>query len=104
MFKPIRRLFSSKTTSHSLFKNLLFTYKEEIIVGLVVTVIYACLNLLVPQIIKNFLTEMQGYGLKKKVMLSEDSHFTEHFVMLQLLRMLFGEHSKRLFYELAIKV
>ena len=76
MFKPIRRLFSSKTTSNSLFKNLVFTYKEEILIGFSVTLIYACLNLLVPQIIKSFLTEMQGYGLKKKVRYSEDSHFT----------------------------
>ena len=67
MFRPIRRLFSSKNTKYSLFKNLLFTYKEEILVGFLVTTIFACLNLLVPQIIKSFLTEMQGYGLRKKV-------------------------------------
>ena len=40
-------------------------------VGFVVTVIFACLNLLLPQIIKSFLTEMQGYGMKKKVRISE---------------------------------
>ena len=98
MFKPIRRLFSSKNTSNSLFKNLLFTYKNEIIAGLVVTLIFASLNLLVPQVIKAFLTEMQGYGTKKKVRLSQDTYFTEYFILLQFLRLLFGEHSKRLFY------
>lgn len=76
MFKPIRRLFSSKSTKNSLFKNLLFTYKEEIIVGFIVTLIFACLNLLVPQIIKAFLTEMQGYGQKKKIKVTSESYFT----------------------------
>ena len=47
---------------------------------------------------------MQGYGSKKKIKVTQDSAFTEHFILLQFLRLLFGEHSKRLFYELAIKV
>jgi len=45
-------------------------------VGFIVTLIFACLNLLVPQIIKSFLTEMQGYGTKKKLKVSQDSAFT----------------------------
>ena len=103
MFRPIRRLFSSKTTKHSLFKNLLFTYKDEIIVGCLVTLVFACLNLLVPQLIRSFLTDMQGYGLKN-VRVKTNSYFAEQFVLLQILRLIFGEHSKRLFNELAIKV
>lgn len=104
MFKPIRRLFSSRNTPHSLFKNLLFTYKSQIIVGFVVTLIFACLNLLVPQIIKQFLTEMQGYGRKKPSVTASASYFTQQFMLLQFLRLIFGEHSKRLFTQLAIKV
>ena len=65
--------------------------------------IFACLNLLVPQLIKSFLTDMQGYG-PKKVRASTNSYFVEQFVLLQILRLIFGEHSKRLFTELAIKV
>jgi hypothetical protein len=46
---------------------------------------------------------MQGYGLKK-VRVKTNSYFAEQFVLLQLLRLVFGEHAKRLFNELAIKV
>jgi hypothetical protein len=52
---------------------------------------------------KAFLTEMQGDS-SKKVKYSEYSHFAKSFAVLQFLRLLFGLHSKRLFYELAIKV
>jgi hypothetical protein len=103
MFRPIRRLFSSKNTTHSLFKNLLFTYKQEILVGFLVTTVFACLNLLVPQLIRSFLTEMSGYG-PHIIRVETNSYFTQQFVVLQFLRLLFGEHSRRLFNELAIKV
>jgi ABC-type multidrug transport system fused ATPase/permease subunit len=46
---------------------------------------------------------MQGYGLKN-VRVKTNSYFAEQFVLLQILRLIFGEHSKRLFNELAIKV
>jgi ABC-type multidrug transport system fused ATPase/permease subunit len=82
---------------------LLFTYKQEILVGFLVTFIFACLNLLVPQLIRSFLTDMQGYGLKK-IRVSTSSYFAQQFVVLQFLRLIFGEHSKRLFNEMAIKV
>lgn len=65
--------------------------------------IFACLNLLVPQLIRSFLTDMQGYGLKK-VRVTTSSYFAQQFIVLQFLRLIFGEHSKRLFNELAIKV
>ena len=71
--------------------------------GCVVTIVFACLNLLVPQLIRSFLTDMQGYGLKK-IRVKTDSSFAEQFVLLQLLRLIFGEHTKRLYHELAIKV
>lgn len=43
-------------------------------VGALVTLIFACLNLLVPQLIRSFLTDMQGYGLKK-IRVKTNSYF-----------------------------
>jgi hypothetical protein len=73
---------------------------REIIVAVVVTLIYASLNLLVPELIRQFMHFMREKHLERR----EYGDFIEKFIVIQLLRIFFSEHSKRLFHELAIKV
>lgn len=47
LFRRIERLYHTKE-KNQLFLNLLFTYMREIVVAVLVTVVYASLNLLVP--------------------------------------------------------
>jgi hypothetical protein len=58
MFRPVNEIFKVKETKHSLFKNLLYTFKEEIMIGMVITFIFASLNLMVPQLIQSFMAVM----------------------------------------------
>jgi ABC-type multidrug transport system fused ATPase/permease subunit len=85
---------------NQLFFNLLFTYLHEIVAAIVVTLVYASLNLLVPELIRQFMHFMREKHLERR----EYGDFIEKFIIIQLLRIFFSEHSKRLFHELAIKV
>lgn len=69
--------------------------------GLLVSIIYASLNLMLPQIIKEFMRVMT---VKNKETLQSALSITQTYVLLQLARMIFGNHMKRLFVELALKV
>jgi hypothetical protein len=53
--------------------------------------------------IKSFLHFMHEHHVDKDE-ISSTEILIESFIVLQLLRIIFGEHSKRLFYELAIKI
>lgn len=99
LFRRIERLYHAKERNQ-LFLNLLFTYMGEIAVAVVVTLIYASLNLLVPELIRQFMHFMREKHLDRR----ESGDFIEKFIVIQLFRILFSEHSKRLFHELAIKV
>lgn len=68
--------------------------------GVVVVLIAASLNLLVPELIRqimHFMREQQGGQ-------EPSGGFLAKFIGVQFLRIFFSEHSKRLFNELAIKV
>ena len=99
LFKRIERLFHNKE-EHSLFKNLIFTFLSEVIFGIIITLISASLNLLVPELIRQFMYFMKEKHLEE----SQYSDFLLYFIVVQFLRIFFSEHSKRLFLELAIKV
>ena len=73
---------------------------KEIVVAVLVTLIYASLNLLVPELIRHFMHFMREKHLQRR----DYGDFIEKFIVIQMLRIFFSEHSKRLFYELAIKV
>ena len=60
--------------------------------GILFTVIYASLNLLLSQIVKEFIETMQQGASYRS-----SSEITEKFIILQVLRMVFGAHMKRLF-------
>ncbi len=68
-----------------------------------ITIFFSCLNLLIPLMIKSFLHFMHEHHVDKDE-ISSTELLIESFIVLQLLRIIFGEHSKRLFYELAIKI
>lgn len=87
----------------SLFVRCLMTFWKEVAIGAFITVFFACLNLLIPLMIKNFLHFMHEHHVDQNE-ISSTELLIEGFIVLQLLRIIFGEHSKRLFNELAIKV
>ena len=68
--------------------------------GIVITLISASLNLLVPELIRQFMHFMKEKHLEE----SQYSDFISVFLIIQFLRIFFTEHSKRLFHELAIRV
>jgi ABC-type multidrug transport system fused ATPase/permease subunit len=103
MFEPITRFdeYVKPQDKNKLFKNILLSFKSSFIVGMVVSIIYASFNLMLPQIIKEFMEIMQS---PKSEIILASSYITEKFIILQILRMIFGNHMKRLFVELAIKI
>ncbi len=92
LFRPIPRHYQDENDRFKLFKNLLLAFRWEISVGVLLAVIYASLNLLLSQIIKEFMEVMQMSETERI-----SSYVTEKFVILQLLRMIFGVHMKRAF-------
>lgn len=58
MFKRIERLYHEKEEYH-LFKNLIFTFLGNVIQGIVITLISASLNLMVPELIRQFMHFMR---------------------------------------------
>ena len=99
LFRRIERLYHSKE-KNQLFFNLIFTYFREIAAALTVTLVFASLNLLVPELIRQFMHFMREKHLQKR----QYGDFIGKFLVIQFLRIFFGEHSKRLFHELALKV
>lgn len=73
---------------------------RDVLIGLVITLISASLNLLVPELIRQFMHFLKEKHLEE----SQYSDFIYVFIGVQFLRIFFSEHSKRLFHELAIKV
>lgn len=59
LFRPIPRHYTDEKDRFKLFKNTLLCFRWEISVGILFTVIYASLNLLLSQIIKEFMEIMQ---------------------------------------------
>ncbi len=59
LFRPIPRHYTDEKDRFKLFKNTLLCFRWEISVGILFTVIYASLNLLLSQIIKEFMEVMQ---------------------------------------------
>ena len=55
LFRPIPRYYNHQNDRYKLFKNILLSYRWEISVGVLLTVIYSSLNLLLSQIIKEFM-------------------------------------------------
>jgi len=68
--------------------------------GIVITIIASSLNLLVPELIRQFMHFMKEKHLEDK----QYGNFIYVFIVIQFLRIFFTAHSKRLFHELAIKV
>ena len=101
LFKKLTRKY--KSGSNSLFKNIAYTYKWDIGVGAIVTVIYVCFNMLVPELIKMFLHFLHGHHTENREVRQAEK-FIKMLVGVQVLRAIFGEHTRRLFHELAIKV
>jgi hypothetical protein len=59
LFRPIPRHYQDENDRFKLFKNMLLAFRWEISVGILLAVIYASLNLLLSQIIKEFMEVMQ---------------------------------------------
>ena len=59
MFRPISRYYNHHNDRYKLFKHILLSYRWEISVGILLTVIYSSLNLLLSQIIKEFMETMR---------------------------------------------
>ncbi len=79
---------------YNLFKNLIFTFLKDVIQGIIITLISASLNLLVPELIRQFMHFMREKHLEE----SQSSDFIYKFILVQFLRIFFSEHSKRLFH------
>ena len=79
---------------HSLFRNLIFTFLKDVVFGIVITLISASLNLLVPELIRQFMYFMKEKHLEE----SQYSNFIYYFILVQFLRIFFSGHSKRLFH------
>lgn len=98
LFRPIPHYYTGSGDRYKLFKNILVGFRWEVAVGVLLTVVFASLNLLLSQIIKEFMEIMQqGEGERAS------SSVALKFIVLQLLRMVFGVHTKRLFQELALQ-
>jgi hypothetical protein len=69
----------------------------------IVTIIGASLNLLLPQLIKEFVEFMNDKNITNKDLKNADIIFYK-FIVLQICRLFFAEHSKRLFHEIAIRI
>jgi len=67
------------------------------------TCVYVFFNLLMPELIRMFMHFMHG-GHNEKSEVRHASNFIRNLVGVQILRLIFGEHTRRIFYELAIKV
>jgi hypothetical protein len=67
------------------------------------TCIFVFFNLLMPELIRMFMHFMHGQHSEKSEV-KEASVFVRNIVGVQLLRLVFGEHTRRIFHELAIKV
>jgi hypothetical protein len=67
---------------------------------MIITLISASLNLVVPELIRQFMHFMR----EKHHDGDENRDFIFKFILIQCLRIFFSEHSKRVFHELAIKV
>jgi hypothetical protein len=65
LFSPLKKVFDSKE-KHSLFKNILFTFQHDIIIGGIITIIGASLNLLIPELIRSFVEFMNAKNLTKQ--------------------------------------
>ena len=81
----------------------MLTFKFELLSGAIITIIFASLNLLVPELIKMFMHFMHEHHSERSEV-EASYNFLRTFLVVQVLRIIFGEHSKRLFKELSIKV
>jgi hypothetical protein len=59
LFRPLPRYYNNENDRFKLFKNVLLAFRWEISIGILLAVIYASLNLLLSQIIKEFMEIMQ---------------------------------------------
>ena len=80
-----------------MFKNLLWTYKWHILKGAGITIVFASFNLLVPELIRMFMHFMHEHHSEKKEV-TMASNFIRTLVAVQIIRLVFGEHSKRIFH------
>lgn len=59
LFRPIPRYYRGEKDRLKLFKNILLGYRWELSVGILFAVLYSSLNLLLSQIVKEFIETMQ---------------------------------------------
>lgn len=101
LFRKIIRRYRSG--SNSLFKNIIYTYKWDLIAGGGICAIYVCFNMLLPELIRMFMHYLHGHHTEKSE-IRKGQNFIKMLVGVQILRTIMGEHTRRLFHELAIKV
>jgi hypothetical protein len=66
-------------------------------VGLLITFVWVALNLLIPQIIREFFSLMKMQTLEESH-IHHATYITEKYVLLQVLRAFFSGHVTRAFY------
>lgn len=95
---PLPPAASSRTLTYS----LLLKFRWELCVGLLLTVIWAMLNLTTPQVLKQFFKLMKAQSLEAGQLVTA-TFITEKFLLLQLARTMMAAHIGRLFQELSLK-
>ena len=95
LFRKLHRKY--KSGHNNLFKNILYTYRWEIIIGALVTCVFVFFNMLVPELIKMFLHYLHGHHTEKSEVRKAEN-FIQMLVAVQVLRVIFGEHTRRLFH------
>lgn len=88
---------------NKLFKNLLFTHRRTIIKGGIISAIFVLLNLVLPKLIEMFIGLFHGH-LEEHYQIEQAKMFIPIIVVIQLLRIIFYEHSHRIFHELAVTI
>lgn len=102
LFQPINRE-DEEGKKESLLKVLIKTYKQDIIIGLAITFLWTALNLLVPQIIREFFSLMKVQTMEE-THINKATYITQKFIVLQIIRAFISGHVTRTCYELSLKV
>lgn len=57
LFNPLSNNYKNHDGG-SLFKTIIWTFKFEVFVGAIITIMYACLNLTIPELVRMFMEFM----------------------------------------------
>ena len=99
LFRKIPSKSSQPSKATRLIINLLYSYWRTLATGLVLTLIYASLNIYISKIFKDFIEVM-----KEGITSSSIFEVIKHFIILQILRLFFGTHVLKIFSRLTIQV